>query len=194
MPQIQPQGTVYRTKNSSSSTDHLVIKRADIPLEDEDSHNVLELMVPQHIKYKNFSFKDVADKMKRKKLQLQQQRHSIDSQVMDKTSGEHVPKALKGIVDQFETLMRKKEENGDTYARQQRLIKIVHEESLKFQPRYRSDNFRVKMDEGEGYLKTGCDEKSSSAKKVEFRDKVVVLWKSSADILDTLYLSRDCTS
>lgn len=68
MPQIQPQGTVSRTKKSSSSTDHLVIKRADIPLEYEDSHNVLELMVPQHIKYKNFSFKDVADRMKRKKL------------------------------------------------------------------------------------------------------------------------------
>lgn len=35
------------------------------------------------------------------------------------------------------------------------------------------------MDEGEGYVKTGSDEKSNSAKKVEFREKVVVaLWKS----------------
>jgi hypothetical protein len=45
-----------------------------VPLETEDSNATLDLLKPQHIKYKNYNFSEVAKQMRLKKQARDKQR------------------------------------------------------------------------------------------------------------------------
>jgi hypothetical protein len=40
-----------------------------VPMEAETEHQALDLMIPQHIKYQNYNFSEVAKNMQMKKVQ-----------------------------------------------------------------------------------------------------------------------------
>lgn len=75
-----------------------------ITLSEEEFRGTLEMLVPQHLRYKNYNFSEVARQMKRKRLlrmELAALQKVMDAQREGARRNERVSKSVMEVFDRF---------------------------------------------------------------------------------------------